>query len=70
MHGTGCGPVSVRLSVSVTGRSSIETLQRIELVFGIGTSLDLFYTLRYKEIRLLAEIRVYYPLEFCPKLWT
>jgi len=37
------GPVSVRLSV--TSRSSIDTFGRIELVFGITASFDLYSTL-------------------------
>jgi len=38
--GTSYGPVSVCLSVSVfvTSRSSVETAERIELVFGMGAS--------------------------------
>jgi len=39
---TSYGPVSVCLSV--TSRSSIETAERIELVFGKIVSSDLFYT--------------------------
>jgi len=36
---------SVRRSVSVKSRSSIETAERIELVFGVGASFHLSYTL-------------------------
>ena len=35
---------SVRLSVSVTSRSSIETVERFELVFGTGVSIHPSYT--------------------------
>jgi len=40
--GTSHGPVSV--CVSVTGRSSIEKVKRIELGFGVGAPFDLSYT--------------------------
>ena len=36
---------SVRRSVSVKSRSSTETAERIELVFGVGASFHLSYTL-------------------------
>jgi len=44
--GTSYGPVSVCLSLclSVTSRSSIQTAERIELVFGMGASFDLSYS--------------------------
>ena len=42
--GTGYGPVSVCLSVSVTSRSSVETDERIELVYSLGASFRLSYT--------------------------
>ena len=44
--GTSYGPVSVSvcLSVSVTSRCSIETVERIWLFFGMGASFHLSYT--------------------------
>jgi len=44
--GTSYGPVSVCLSVSVsiTSRSSVETDERIELVYSLGASFRLSYT--------------------------
>jgi len=36
--------LSVRLSVSVTSLSSVETAERIELDFGMGASFHLSYT--------------------------
>ena len=48
------------LSVSVTSRCSIETDGRIELVFGMGASIDLFYT-----IRVRAKMRLF-PRNFVP----
>ena len=36
----------IRLSVSVTSRCSIETAERIGLVFGTGVSFDLHFVIR------------------------
>ena len=44
IRGTSHGPVSVCPRLSVTSRCSIETAERIWLVFGTGASFDLFYT--------------------------
>ena len=50
------------------GHKSIETAERIRLVFGMGASFDLSYTV-FKEIRYLQR-QEYFPLELCSKLWT
>jgi len=39
-----CLSVCVGLSVSATSRSSVETAERIGLVFGMGAFFDLSYT--------------------------
>ena len=39
-----CLSVRVGLSVSATSRSSVETAERIRLVFGMGAFFDLSYT--------------------------
>jgi len=43
--GTSYVPVSVSVCRSVTSRCSVETDERIWLVFGMGASLDLSHTL-------------------------
>jgi len=52
--GLSCGPVSVCLSVclSVTSQSSIETTERIELIFGKETSFHLSYTVLKRNSRI------------------
>jgi len=57
--------LSVRLSV--TSRSSIETDERIKLVFGTEASFRLSYT-ALKGNSGISKIR--FPLELCPKLRT
>ena len=42
--GTGYGPVSLYLCLSITSWCSVKTEKRIELVFGIGASFHLSYT--------------------------
>jgi len=61
--------LSVAVSVCFcVGHKSIETAERIGLVFGMGASFDLSYTV-FKEIRYLQR-QEYFPLELCSKLWT
>ena len=48
--GLSCGPVSVCLSV--TSQSSIETTERIELIFGKETSFHLSYTVLKRKSRI------------------
>jgi len=54
--GTSYGLVSVR--PIDTSRSSIETAERIELIFGTDASFGLHPTLCYKEIRVSPKTRV------------
>jgi len=50
-------------SVSVTGQSSVETSERIELVFGTEAFFDL-------SINFVKRKFEYLLLQLCPKLWT
>jgi len=48
---------SVCLCLSVTSRSSVKTVERIELVFGMGGFFHISYTV-LKEIQVSLKIRV------------
>jgi len=55
--GTGCGPVSVCLSI--TSQSSVETDERIRLIFGVVASFVLSYTSKCKENWVPPKITVF-----------
>ena len=61
--GTSYGSASV--CPSVTSRCSIETAERIQLVYGIW-ELPLSAIRKFRYLKKLG----YFPLELCSKLWT
>ena len=66
IRGTSHGPVSV----SVTSRCSIETAERIELVFGVWSSFRPSYTVLKRNSVISKNIYGHFPLELCPELRT
>jgi len=60
---------SVCVCLSVTSRSSIETAERIELIFGMGASFHPSYTVLTGNSAHSKKYE-YFPLELCPKLRT
>ena len=69
IHGTSHGPVSMSVCPSVTSRCSIETAERIELVFGMWASFHPSYTV-LKRNSVISKKYGHFPLKLCPKVRT